>query len=384
MTAEKKPKKKWRRIVGLIFSIVSIVVLTYVSIALIMGRPITFSWFTRIFVPPAPIELADTLQFDSGRQRVFADLGDAVASAGTLGIQVLEHDGSEALRDQFRMYRPAINSAGSRAISFDIGGNAVRVFDSRQVFSEIETEDVIISASINRNGWFSINTQDDSGGGGTVIAYNNDGIALFEVSLGSGYAFSSLISPDNRNLAVLNLSGVGSRITLYQGMNRSDYDHEFILPGELIVHMHFLSNGDLLAVTQHSIIAIGRNGVSREFFEFSDRRLGRFIMDDNVVILHLLDYGVGHSGSLLRLDERGNVRSEISIQREILSMSHRDGFLAVLYNDGVAFYNNSFNEISVSDDHSLAGISRIIALENGLALGTGEHATVAVREAVGE
>jgi hypothetical protein len=324
------------------------------------------------------------MQFDSGRQRVFADLGNAIASAGTLGIQVLEHDGSEALRDQFRMYRPAISSVGSRAIAFDIGGSSVRVFDSERVISSVETSGLVISASLNRNGWFSINTQEGTGQSGTVHVYNDDGVALFRVSLGSGYAFSSLISPDNRTLAVLNLSEVGSRITLYQGMNRQDYDHELVFPSKLIVHMHFLPNGDLLAVTPTSLIAVDRNGASREFFDFQDKRLGGFLLEGNTIILHLLDYGVGHSGSLLRLDERGNVRAEMTTDREILSKSYRAGLLAVLYNDGAAFYDNSFNESTVYYGQPLAGVNRILSLGDGLALGAGEHAAIAIREDLGE
>jgi len=162
-------------------------------------------------------------------------------------------------------------------------------------------------------------------------------------------------------------------------MNRQDYDHEFILPGQLIVQMHFLSNGNLLAVTPNSLISIDRNGEGRELFEFQDGRLGGFLFEDGVIILHLLDYGVGHSGSLLRLDESGTVRAEMATENEILSMSYTAGFLAVLYSDGAVFYDNSFNESLVFHNQSLSGVSRIFALADGLAIGTGEHTAVAIR-----
>ncbi|MCL2366761.1 MAG: DUF5711 family protein [Oscillospiraceae bacterium] len=379
MFGEKKSKKKWHRLIGLIFSVVSLIILTYISMALISGRGVSFAWFTNIFTRPTPIEVADELLFDVGRDRVFVNLHNSIAAAGALGIQVLDYDGNEVLRDSFWMHRPAVSANNSRAIAFDIGGTAVRVFDSNEVLSSLEASGAIISASINRGGWFSVNTQEGGGLRSMVMVYNDRGNAVFRVELGSGYAFASVISPDNRNLAVLNLTDIGSRITLYQGMNRSEYDSVFVLPGGLILDMRFLSNGNLLAVSRDALMIIDRNGESRTLFEFADRRLGGFILHDNVTILHLLDYGVGHSGRIVKIDDRGRVLTEYDTDREIISMSYEGGYLAVLFSDGVMFFDRNLNAFSkIEGDSSAAGISRVHSLGGGVALATGEHMAMAV------
>jgi len=340
---------------------------------------VSFSWLTNIFTRSAPIEVAEELIFDVGRNRVFADLDGSIVAAGALGIQVLDYDGNEMLRDSFFMHRPALSANNSRAIAFDIGGTAVRVFDSGEIISSFEASNDIISASINRNGWFSINTQSGDGLSGLVRVYNNRGIALFEVDLGSGYAFASAISPDNRTLAVLNLTADGSRITQYHGMNRSYYDSVFLLSGGLILDIRFLPNGDLLAISTDSLMLIGGDGTGRELYEYSDKRLGGFAFDGGTTVLHLLDYGVGHSGRLVKIDERGRVLNEHYTNREIFSMSYSGGYLAVLLSDGVVFLNRNFNEFREHGGRSqTAAINRVHSLGSGTAIATGEHVAMAV------
>jgi len=379
MVGENKQKKIQRKHVRVIFSLLSIIVLTYVSVSLISGRPLGFAWFSNFSASRNAVNVADELFFDVGRDRVFADLDGAIAAVGALGIQSLDYAGNELLRDTFRMYSPAIRSINSRAIAFDIGGTSVRVFNADRVLSAVETDGAIISASLNRNGWFAVNTQESSGLRGVVTVYNNSGTAVFRVNLGSGYAFSSIISNDNRNLAVLNLTGEGSRVTLYQGLNQSELDSEFVFPDELILDLHFLSGGDLLAVSTNALIVLDRNGVSRELFDYSDKRLGGFIISDRDIILHLLDYGVGHSGRLVRLNDSGNVQAELEVNRELRSMSFDDGSFAVLWSDGVSLYDNNFNERLVPDEVLTAGVSRILSLGSGIALLTGDHSILAVR-----
>lgn len=380
MFGDKKPKKKWRRIAGFVFSIVSLVVLAHISITLITGRTLDFAWFTSIFSPRTPVEFADEFLFDVGRGRVFTDMDGAIASAGILGIQVLDYNGNETLRDAFRMNRPAISSNSGRAIAFDIGGTAVRVFDSGRILSTVEASGAIVSASINRNGWFTVNTQEGGGLRGVATVYNNRGVAVYRVNLSRGYVFSSKLSPDNRTLAVLNLTDAGSRIPIYHGLSGQDPDGVFVLPGELIVDMKFLSGGNLLVVSTDTIIKVDRSGVGSELFEFSDKRLGGLVLEDGVIVLHLLDYGIGHSGRLVRLDERGNVRAELVTNRELLSMSYDSGNLVALWSDGIVIYDADLSELPIyTQQVSAAGINRVLALSGGAALATGEHLAFSVK-----
>jgi len=380
MTGGEKPKWRWRRLVGIAFSLISLVVLTYIAITLITGRGLDMAWLTDMFSRREPVEAVDEYHFEVGRDRVFADLGGSLAAAGTLGVQVLDIGGNELIRDPFRMSRPAINASNGRAVAFDIGGTAVRVFSDTRITASFEAGGEIVSASINRNGWFCVSAQEGGGLRGVATVYDDRGSAVYKVNLASGFVLSAVLSPDNRNLAVLNLTDNGSRITLYNGLNKTDPDSSFELKGGLIVDIQYLSNGNLLAVTTDSLIILGRSGASGMMYEFFDKRLGGFSLDDGLIALHILDFGVGHGGRLVMLKEDGLVLGELAIDREIVSMSLGGGLLAVLRSDGPALYDTDLEELTISGDRlSATGAGRILALENGAALAVGEHLAIVIK-----
>jgi len=337
-----------------------------------------FSWLSDLFSSLEPAVTADEYHFDVGRSRVFADLGGSLAAAGTLGIQILDAGGSETLRDSFRMSSPAISARDGRAVAFDIGGTSVRVVNGTGIVASIETNGAIVSASINRNGWFCVCTQESGGSRGIVRAYDDRGRGVYEVNMATGYVLSAALSPDNRSLAILNLADDGSRITFYS-LNSENADRVFSLPGQLIIDMWYLPGGDLLAVSTESLVIAGRDNESAELYGFSGRRLGGYAFNGSFIALHLLDYGVGHRGRLVTLVDTGQLLGEIETDTEIISMSAGDGYLAVLRNDNLVLYDDALNKLQQSGKAvSTAGSSKVLAMGDGTTLAAGDHSAVVI------
>jgi len=380
MTGNENPKKKKRRLIRIIGSLLSLAVLTYIAIMLISGRGLSLSWLTGLFPDREPAEMADEFHFEVGRDRVFAYLGDSLAAAGTLGVQVLDIGGGETLRDPFRMSKPAISALNGRAIAFDIGGSAVRVFDKSRTVSTIETHGAIVSASINRNGWFCVCTLGSGGYKGVATVYNDKGNVVYNVSLSSGYILSAELSPDNGSLAVLNLTGNGSRITFYHGLSSESADNAYDFPGGLIVDIWYPPDGDLVAVTTESLITVSKNGVGGELYAFHGRRLGAYAFEDDFFALHLLDYGVGYRGQLVTLAPDGKLLGVLATDRELVSVSSCGGYLAILRNDGPGLFSAELEECPISAERvPTTGASLILSLGDGAALAAGDHSAAVIR-----
>jgi hypothetical protein len=281
------------------------------------------------------------------------------------------------------MSHPAIKAIEGRAIAFDIGGTAICVFDDTQVIASIETDNAIVSASINRNGWFCVCTQGSGGFKGFAAVYNNKGKERYKVSLSSGYILSTALSPDNSSLAVLNLTDDCSKITFYNDLSSEASDSAYDLPGSLILDIWYPSNGSLVAITKQSLLSVNRDGTSSELYNFSGRRLGAYTFNDSFYAIHLFDYGVGFHGQLITLDLQGKLLGEVSTDRELISVSSGGGNLAVLRNDGFSLYSAKLEEYPASGDIvSISGANRILALKSGAALATGEHLAVTLKAAV--
>ena len=381
MTGDDKSKRKLRRLIGIVFSLASLVVLTYIAIALISGRGLKLSRLTGAFSSREPAELAEEYFFDVGRDRVFANLEGRPAAAGTLGVQVLDAAGEETLKDPFRMATPALYARDGLAIAFDIGGTAVRVFNNEEILASVEAAGPIISASVNRNGWFCVCAQEGGGYKGTATVYNGSGSKEYRVSLASGYVLSAELSPDNRNLAVLNLTVGGSRVTFYD-LSSDSTDNVYELPGRLIVDIRYLNSNELLVITDGAMTVIDRHGSVRELFSFSGGRLRGYAIEGEYIALHLLDYGVGYHGRLATLAQNGELLGEIVTNRDIVSMSVGAGFVAVLRGDGLVFYDITLGEIPPAEDRApTVGATQVVALSvgDGAAIVAGDHSATVIR-----
>ena len=375
----KNKKRGRRRLIRFACSILSLAVLTYIAVALISGRQTGLFSFFGLFSKSDPVELADEYHFDVGRGRVFADLGDSLAAAGTLGVQVLDAAGGETLRDSYRMARPAISYMNGYAVAFDIGGTSARVFSKTEIIAAIEAPGAIISASINKNGWFSVCTQGGANSPGIITAYNSKGTEVYKVYLASGYILSSELSPDNRSLAILNITAGGSRITYYN-LNNEDVDRVFDLPGGLIIDFRYLANGDSLAISTESLFIVNKSNVIKELYEFSGKHLGSYAFGDGFVVLCLLDYGVGYRGRLVTIKEDGSLLGEIESDKEALSIVSGDEYIAVLRNDKLAFYDTGLGELPAPDEAAASiGATRILALGAGAILATSDNSAVVIR-----
>ena len=379
---DESPKKNMRgrrRLIRIVCSFLSLAALTYIAVTIISGRTLTFFG---IFGNPNDgglIDLADEFHFNVGRSRVFADMDGSLAAVGTLGIQVLDAGGTETLRDSFRITTPAIYANEGQAVAFDVGGNSVRVFDKTGVKASIETDGPVVSAVINRNGWFAVCTQEAAVSKGLVTVYNNTGRAVYRVNFVTGYVLFAALSPDNSSVAILNLTDEGSRISFYN-LNSEDLDRVFELPGGLIIDARHMQSGEMLAISMSSAFLVDRNNQKNEIYAFGGSYLGGYALDGDFIALYLLDYNVGHSGRLITFDERGRLLGEIETDREIISMSAVSGYLAVLRSDGLIFYDRELEELPVSGEAvSTAGAVWVVAIGKGVALVAGDNSAVTFR-----
>jgi len=381
MSSEDIPKGKMRRIIFFVIILIVVAILVFIVVSLIIGFITGSSPLSALFSQRLPEISVDEFNFSIGRARMFATTDSSIAGAGTLGIKVLNVDGIETLRDSFRMGQPAIASSSEFFIAFDVGGTAVRVFNSTRVTSSVEVNGTVVSASVNQNGWFCIVTQDGSGYRGIVTVYNNMGHDVYRVSIGGGFVLSAELSHDNKNLAILSFTGTGSRISFYHDINTEDEPfYIFDYSGGIILEIAYMSNGDILAFSADLLFIVDGHGNREILYSYHDNRLGGYAYHKDFIALHLYDYGIGHQGRLITLLADGTILGETGVGREIVSMSAIDNSLVVLRNDGVAFFNEELEEFSLSTGNvSAAGASRVLAIRENTALATGDNSAVVLR-----
>jgi len=380
MNGDDNPKKIKVKIISLLLLLVTFVILIGIAITFFSN---IFSESSRpgLFSRRIPDVTFDELSFDVGRARMFAHTNGSVAAAGTLGVQVFNTEGNETLRDSFRMTQPAVTVFGNRFMVYDIGGTSVRVFTGSQILSSFETDGTIVSASGNQNGWFCVVTQRGGGIRGTVTVYNNNGARVFEVDFRTGFVLTAEISPDNKNLAILNFTDTVSRVTFYKNIDTEDEpSHVFDLTSGLIIDISYLPAGDLLVISTDLLFFIDEDGVAEALYPYHDKRLGSYTRDENFIALHIYDYGIGHRGRIVTLTSSGNILGESATEREVISMSAFNDSLVILKNDGIVFYSDELEEFSLhSGSPAVAGSSHVVAIREDTALAASDSSAIVFR-----
>ena len=373
----KKLVKKRRPVLYAVLFIFTVAALFYIGIAQMLGRA---PGLDRLFAVSVREIEAEQYNFTIGRGRVFADMSGAVAAAGSMGVQVFDALGYETLSELFRMTTPAISSNNGRAVAFDIGGTTARMFSETEVIAEIDTVGAIVSASVNRSGWFTVVTQEGIAVRGVVTVYNNQGLEVFRFYSADGYVLSAEISPDNRYMAALRLTETGSQVIFYDLSNYRYAIRLFDFPEEILLQIRYIGDGNVIAVSTEAILSIDPSGSSDEIFRFDGSRLGSFFLGDDVFVVHLLYFGVGHSGSLNAIAPDGSLLGSLITHRDVISICSSGGNIAVLWSDGPAFFTKDFEEIPHFDAAlPFAGVDRLVALGSDVALAANDHSAIVVR-----
>ena len=213
--------RKKHRFLKVIVSVIVLAGLSFLAAMLITGRgKLTLDGIERLFEVSGPAEKTDGFSFESGFNNVFADMDGGFAVASTVGVQVFKSDGKKAYTEVYEMASPTICASGKIGAAYDLGGRALKVFDTTGVLGTMKTDGSIISASLGKSGSLAVCTQASGGYKARVSVYRSGEYDYtkppsFYWDSGQGYVLSAAVSPDDKRLAVLTLTDKGSRIVFF-------------------------------------------------------------------------------------------------------------------------------------------------------------------------
>ena len=393
MTSVNKNKKILRirrrhRGLKILLSVFLLAALSLVAVMLITGNgKLSLDSFKRLFGGLGGLggETAATeFSFESGFGNVFADIDGGFAVASTVGVQVFDNGGNKVYTEIYGMSDPAIVASGRLCAAYDLGGKILKVFDTAGVLGTMKTEDKIISASMNSNGWLALCTEASGGYKAYVHVYKNGTYDYDKYSFwwksGDGYILSAALSPDNKYLAVLTLTETGSRI-VFLSTDSTEEKGSCALPGKLALDIRYTDDGQVIAVCKDALVSVEMGGSSQVLVDYTDKYLAGFSAGDGFTAFALNDYMVGDQGSLVTADDEGKTLGKIQTQRRVLSVSARGDYVAVLYGDGFSVYDKNLKECTQDDD--TAGALGTIMRSDRTALLITSHSASVVSAAAG-
>ncbi len=375
MTAEQKAKgiaalKNVKRL-----SILTLALLIFFGIVFNLGN-MSMDNFKRTFVRLTSVfsaeeDIADgeiTYTDDAGMRIVRFKDGVAVVTSDKL--RVFDSSGLEFFSSKTVMANPCVEATDSRLLVFDRDANSMGVYTSFACLAQIKTEQPIINASMNEQGYIAVATQAD-GYKSMVTLYNANFKKTYEYYSADGYVLNTAVYGKGRQMAcsalVVNEGGSFCRVSAFDTSSEEPLSRTEINAG-FIFNIEYINKTKLLAIadTGWYLIDIQSGSIvnSREYSTASllgyslDGADGAFIFSAN-----------GNQSQLKIYDFLADTEVCVDIRGKAESVAAGDGKIAVLAGASMYSYDHFGKEIGSKkiNEKSLIDIAdnKVIAVHSG-------------------
>jgi len=305
----------------------------------------------------------EAYSFENGAGRQFALMGDKLALASSTGLQLLDGEGLPLYLRVFTMKNPALTSCNRSVVCYDVGGTALKLWDGDKLI-ELDSEDELISASVNGDGYFAAAAQ-SSGYKGCVTVYDPKGTGIFKWYSGSGYVIDAAVSPDSTKLAVLCLESTGSVVHIFTIGDESQ-ENTARLPSELAFELAFTGKDSLCLLSESSLSFFSLSGELITQVDFQGSYLVDYLFTERLCIVALGRFVSGGAVSLSSYSSEGELLGSAELDFTPLSLSAQDKRLLVLGQGSAYLYTD---ELSLAAEKEIsAGYGDALLLPDGRAL----------------
>ena len=282
--------------------------------------------------------------YDAASKNRFALLGESLVVLSDASLSLYNGAGEEVWSAPVTMTAPALVSGGGRAAAYDVGGTALYVLDQSGLLLELDAgeEEPYISATLNQNGELAVTAQ-KKGYKGSVKVYDKslNPDPVFEFKSSRRYVLDGYVVGDD--LAAVTLGQEDGVFVTSVGLYDLSKDAEeprasYDISGGLAAAIG--EQGGKTAVVTDTSLSFASGGEITGSCSYGGAYLRDYELGGTGFTALLLNrYRSGSVGRLITVDKDGEVLGSLDVREEVLSISASGRYLAVLYADRLAVYN---------------------------------------------
>ncbi len=284
--------------------------------------------------------------YENGSNQTFALAGDGLAVASGSGIQLLDAAGIEVFSQVTSMENPAVSASRSLALFYDLGGDSCVAALPGGEGKTLDAGKSIVSGSVNDSGYFTV-ISEESGSRGLVHVFDSECRELYRWYAGTGWPIKAEVSPDNRRLAVLCVTGEGSAVVFFR-LDSEEEQARLSCPGQLLFDLRFMANERVCAVGENLLLFAGTDGKEISRYDFGGQYLRRYDFGSGFAALLISTYRTGE-GTLVTLDAEGKQLGSIEPEGEITALSAAGRKLLAVTAGGLSLYSQEL-ELQKSEE----------------------------------
>lgn len=276
-------------------------------------------------------------------------VGQRIAVVTNSSVNVYDPVGEEHIDDRVTGASTLADSAGNYLISYSRGGNTLRVKSGKTELFSLRTDDVILAASVSKNGSIAVATAE--GSSSKVTVYDKSYREALNWTTDSTVVTALSLDDRGQSLAVGGVFSDGgmicSNLRTLSVISGKDIFGQQTFEDEMALDLCWQKNGSLTAVTDRAAYTLSSEGVKRASF---DGNLAAFtVTKDGSVAAATGEYITGHEVRLTVYAPDMTQTAEVTLSEDIKRLSDSSQGLLAFTGEKVIRFDKELSRAAVME-----------------------------------
>ncbi len=326
-------------------------------------------WFSYRSASASANQQAESYSFHGDIDSCVALVDRNLLVCSSTELQIYQRNGDTALAQSVNMKKPAVQTSGKYAVVYDAGGTELYLIYRSEIQQTLTTKEgqEILSASVNANGYITV-VQKATGYKASTTVYDRSLKALVTENISSSFTMNSVLSPDNKTLALVSVgedaSGFDSVVIFY---NVSDGQEKgrCALGSDVVLDMTW-NNSGLWCIGGYGTYLIQNCALVTSYLDSTQYLKNFSLGGSGYAVLLFNKYQGSSTGALTVLNAAGTELS-VGIDEEVLSVSAAGEYIGVLTANALTIYLADDLSVHAVTENGI-GAHRVIMQSDGSAL----------------
>lgn len=293
---------------------------------------------------------------------ILGKIDDKVALLTRTSYSVSDQNGeAESLDVAFT--KPAMHTEGKYAVCYDLNTFDAVVFSENNEAYRVKTDNKIIMAKVNKNGYLFVTTEKD-GYNCECLVYNRSGEPIFKWDVSKSEFIDGDVNPNN-DAIVLSLASSGDNKLVGEivhiNITNANIIQKNTYESSVFFSVEFYHNGTYAALGNKNLKFFNTDGTEKWSYEYEDRKLSNAdISNYDAITLAFSGRGElfdGNSTEVIVLNRLGQILGQKTFEGIIDDVSAGKNNIAVATDKKVFVITPQFDEKKViKTDYSIKKI----------------------------
>ena len=270
----------------------------------------------------------------SGTEYQVMEYKNNVLMVNNEGMSLMDKEGTTLWNVPLPITSPMVFIEDEYILLIDARGKTAHLYKGEKEVSFALTENEILTASLNKKGYFALVTS-ETGYKGKVAVYSKKGEEIFNWHSGEGYI--SAIDLSDKNILAVSQVRTDNLLSRVMGINVRSGKEVFTFDKEEVIFatLDFGKDGEVVALSEKALVGISKSGKERFSVDLRAMDIKYYdIKGENIIIA---SEGPLNNTVINRYTRRGKERKAMECEEDLQNISSYGDKLAGTYKDVLAF-----------------------------------------------